>query len=99
VPISIYVTVELIRAVLVRFCFSFCFSVFLILSNWIINPLAKKLQSYLIAQDEEMYDAHTNTACVPRAWNLGDDLGMIEYIFSDKTGTLTCNVRITLELF
>ncbi len=31
------------------------------------------------------------TAALARTSNLNEDLGQIEYVFTDKTGTLTCN--------
>ncbi|TPX57373.1 hypothetical protein PhCBS80983_g03846 [Powellomyces hirtus] len=54
--------------------------------------LAKLFQSFMIHIDEEMYDPETDRHATPQAWNLCDDLGQIEYMFSDKTGTLTCNL-------
>ena len=38
-----------------------------------------------------MYDAKTNQAAKVNSTDLNEDLGQIEYLFSDKTGTLTEN--------
>ena len=61
VPISLYVSVEVIRLFL----------------------------SFLINWDNEMYDAESGTRAKARNTTLNEELGQIEYIFSDKTGTLT----------
>ncbi|KAI7960241.1 hypothetical protein MJO29_005309 [Puccinia striiformis f. sp. tritici] len=39
-----------------------------------------------------MYYKPLNCPAELNSWNLSDDLGQIEYIFSDKTGTLTPKV-------
>ena len=64
VPISLYITLELIRTIQAIFIFS----------------------------DSYMYYEKIDYPCTPKSWNISDDLGQIEYIFSDKTGTLTQNV-------
>ncbi|KAF2404182.1 phospholipid-translocating P-type ATPase domain-containing protein [Trichodelitschia bisporula] len=64
VPISLYITLEIIRT----------------------------LQAVFIYSDVHMYYEKIDYPCTPKSWNISDDLGQIEYIFSDKTGTLTQNV-------
>ena len=36
--------------------------------------------------DRDMYDAETDTPALARTSNLNEELGQIQYIFSDKTG-------------
>ncbi|KAL1753669.1 hypothetical protein FB107DRAFT_264155 [Schizophyllum commune] len=62
------------------------------ISLYISIEIVKTIQAYFISQDIDMYYEPYDTACVPKTWNISDDLGQIEYVFSDKTGTLTQNI-------
>ncbi|ORX49075.1 phospholipid-translocating P-type ATPase [Hesseltinella vesiculosa] len=62
------------------------------ISLYISVEIVKTLAAYFIYADIDMYHEETDSYCIPKTWNISDDLGQIEYVFSDKTGTLTQNV-------
>ncbi|KAG8012736.1 Phospholipid-transporting ATPase ID [Nibea albiflora] len=66
VPISLYVSVEVLRLG----------------------------HSYFINWDRKMYYSQTDTAAEARTTTLNEELGQVEFIFSDKTGTLTQNIMV-----
>lgn len=62
------------------------------ISLYISIEFTRLVQAAYIWGDDDMKGNHRRTTA--RSWNLSDDLGQIEYIFSDKTGTLTQNAMI-----
>uniref|UniRef100_A0A7N0UB60 Phospholipid-transporting ATPase n=1 Tax=Kalanchoe fedtschenkoi TaxID=63787 RepID=A0A7N0UB60_KALFE len=61
------------------------------ISLYVSIEVVKLLQANFINQDLHMYDKETGTPANARTSNLNEELGQVDTILSDKTGTLTCN--------
>ncbi|XP_011498077.1 PREDICTED: probable phospholipid-transporting ATPase IA [Ceratosolen solmsi marchali] len=79
--------------------FAFNLLTFIILFNNLIPislqvtlEVVRFVQAIFINMDIELYHAETDTPAMARTSNLNEELGMVSYVFTDKTGTLTRNV-------
>lgn len=61
------------------------------ISLYVSIEMVKFLQAIFINRDIDMYDEESGTPAEARTSNLNEELGQVDTILSDKTGTLTCN--------
>ncbi|EPS70075.1 hypothetical protein M569_04671, partial [Genlisea aurea] len=61
------------------------------ISLYVSIEVVKVLQALFMNQDIHMYDEESGTPAQARTSNLNEELGQVDTILTDKTGTLTCN--------
>ncbi len=68
------------------------FSNFVPISLIVTLEMVKFIQAQFIQWDIMIFDKAKRMGAKVQSSNLNEELGMVKYIFSDKTGTLTCNI-------
>ena len=67
------------------------YSAFIPISLIVSIQLVKISQSYFIDFDQLMFSKHRKTKAYAKIAALNEELGQVQYVFTDKTGTLTQN--------
>ena len=65
---------------------------FIPVSLYVSMTMSRFLQSYFMNNDMNMYYPRLDAPAKVRTMQLNEELGQISHVFSDKTGTLTCNI-------
>ncbi|KAM4106765.1 hypothetical protein ACB094_04G090000 [Castanea mollissima] len=80
-----------VAAILNFLTFLMLYSYFIPIALYITLEIVKLIQCTFINQDLHMYYEEADKPARTRTSNLNEELGQVETILSDKTGTLTCN--------
>ena len=69
------------------------------ISLYVVLEIIKSIQGLLISHDLEIYDESIDKKANCRTTQLIEELGQVEFIFSDKTGTLTQNSMVLKQIY
>ncbi|XP_065151524.1 phospholipid-transporting ATPase IH-like isoform X2 [Paramisgurnus dabryanus] len=81
----------LIRAFTDFLAFMVLFNYIIPVSMYVTVEMQKFFGSYFILWDDDMYDEELGERPLVNTSDLNEELGQVEYVFTDKTGTLTEN--------
>lgn len=87
-----WVASEVLSFIIQIFTWFLLFSNFVPISLVVTLEVVKFIQAQFIQWDIMIYDKEKNMGTKVQSSNLNEELGQVRYIFSDKTGTLTCNI-------
>lgn len=92
---SQYKSKNIVRQVLQDyFSFLILFNYIIPISLYVTIEMQKFLGSFFMEWDFDLYDEETDQPFIVNTSDLNEELGQINILFSDKTGTLTKNIMV-----
>ncbi|KAG2187569.1 hypothetical protein INT44_005258 [Umbelopsis vinacea] len=82
----------------VVFQFVILFNTMIPISLYVTMEMIKLVQAWLISNDVDMYHEETDTPPTAHTSTINEELGQVNFVFSDKTGTLTENLMLFRKL-
>ncbi|XP_027702209.1 phospholipid-transporting ATPase IG isoform X1 [Vombatus ursinus] len=90
-------TVKVLKIFTDFLSFMVLFNFIIPVSMYVTVEMQKFLGSFFIAWDKDFYDEEIQEGALVNTSDLNEELGQVEYVFTDKTGTLTENTMEFIE--
>ena len=88
---TIFITNTITTSILNYFSYILLLNTMIPISLIITLEITKVIEGYMMTLDVKLFSKIRRKFCKVGSVSLNEELGQVDYIFSDKTGTLTCN--------